>query len=365
MSLRDLSLKIALCGLCFVAAQAQAAEEKPAKSPGIIDLSEAQKDPDFKFQGEYTGYWSSGERAGEKLGLQVTPLGDGKFQAMEYRGGLPGRDWNRWDRRWWEGSRTGESVQLTTKGYSAVIANKHITITDAAGNKAGELGMVRRHSSTIGLTPPPGAIVLFSGKDTGHWEGAKVTPEGLLMEGAVTKKPFKDFRMHLEFMLPYGPERREQGRGNSGVYLQERYEVQILDSFGLVGAFNECGSLYRTVPPLQNMCLPPLTWQTYDIVFYSARFDSAGNKIHNAELTVRQNGELVQDHLQVPNKTGAGKPEGPEPRIIKLQDHHNPVRFRNIWIVELNGDQSPWNWDGSDCNCNIGPSASVTPPNYR
>jgi hypothetical protein len=140
--------------------------------------------------------------------------------------------------------------------------------------------------------------------------------------------------LHIEFRTPYMPAERGQKRGNSGVYIQGRYEVQILDSFGLDGLFNECGSLYRTQPPLVNMCFPPMSWQTYDIDFTAARFDSAGNKTAPARITVTHNGIVVQKNFEIPNKTGAGAAEGADPRPIKLQNHNDAVQFRNIWIID-------------------------------
>ena len=129
------------------------------------------------------------------------------------------------------------------------------------------------------------------------------------------------------------PSAAGQGRGNSGVYVQRRYEVQVLDSFGLDGVENECGALYRQKAPDVNMCLPPLSWQTYDIWFTAARFDAEGNKIANARITLLHNGVPVQNDYEITGKTGAGKPEGPEPFPILLQNHGNPVQYRNIWLV--------------------------------
>jgi hypothetical protein len=161
--------------------------------------------------------------------------------------------------------------------------------------------------------------------------------------GAITKRKFTDFRLHLEFRTPYMPAARGQGRGNSGVYIQQRYEVQILDSFGLVGEFNECGSLYRQTPPDLNMCLPPLAWQTYDIVFTAARFDPETKaKTAPARITVFHNGVAVHDDRAIASKTGAGQPEAPTPNPILFQNHSDPVRFRNVWFVErVDGEQTP------------------------
>jgi hypothetical protein len=132
------------------------------------------------------------------------------------------------------------------------------------------------------------------------------------------------------------PTARDQARGNSGVYIQRRYEVQILDSFGLDGAFNEAGALYRQTPPDFNMAFPPLTWQTYDIWFTPPYFAADGKtKLANARITVLHNGVAVHWNREITAKTGGGQQEGPTALPIQLQDHGNPVVFRNIWIVPL------------------------------
>ncbi len=162
-----------------------------------------------------------------------------------------------------------------------------------------------------------------------------MTEDGLLKEGTETRDAYGDFRLHLEFRLPYMPKATGQGRANSGIYVQSRYEVQVLDSFGLDGEFNECGSLYREVKPNLNMCLPPLSWQTYDIWFRGPRFDSAGQKAENANFTVWLNGVPVHENLDLPTPTGGGKRvgEGQNALPTKIQNHSNPIRFRNIWLV--------------------------------
>jgi hypothetical protein len=193
---------------------------------------------------------------------------------------------------------------------------------------------VQRTSPTLGLRPPAGALVLFDGGDPSRLSKARVTPAGLLMEGAEFATPCRDFRLHLEFLLPFMPHARGQGRSNSGVYLQSRYEVQILDSFALEGVENECGALYRQRQPDVNMCYPPLVWQTYDVEFTSPRFTATGEKVQNARVTVRHNGTLIHDNVDVPAKTGGGAAEGPNLLPTKLQNHGNPVRFRNIWLVD-------------------------------
>jgi len=215
-----------------------------------------------------------------------------------------------------------------------------------------ELTKMIRLSPTLGAEPPAGAIVLFNGKNLRQWEPTdkkpifksvkwKRTKDGAMevKKGAgsiVTKKKFTDFKLHVEFRTPFMPDKRGQARGNSGVYLQGRYEVQVLDSYGLEGVDNECGGIYKVGRPIVNMCAPPMQWQTYDITFHAPRFDNSGAKTKDASVTIVHNGVTIHDERKIPGPTGgaldnnAGEPGG-----IYLQDHGNPVQFRNIWLVEL------------------------------
>jgi len=150
----------------------------------------------------------------------------------------------------------------------------------------------------------------------------------------ITKEKYQDFQLHVEFNIPEPPEgAKDQARSNSGVYIQRRYEVQILESYGQdPPLFNGCGSLYRQKAPDKNAAKKPGEWQTYDITFKAARYEG-GKKVSGARITVVWNGVKVHDDYEIKDKTGAGKPEGPEPGPILLQDHGAKVRFRNIWIL--------------------------------
>lgn len=313
----------------------------------------AQLDEDFYLQGEYAGSLTPADCDSGAIGVQVIALGDGNFKAVEYSGGLPGNGWDRRSRRKYSGKLVSAGkAELASDNGRLLVRPGLIVATDSAGNLRGRLSKTLRMSQTLRAAPPADAKVLFSGRDGRHFSKGVVTADHLLAAGTDTREPVGDFTMHLEFRTPYMPRARDQGRGNSGVYIQGRYEVQILDSFGLEGAFNECGSLYRQRAPLVNMAFPPLAWQTYDIDFTAPRFDSAGKKTSNARLTLRHNGVVVQNDVEITAKTGAGAAEGPDPRPIKLQDHGNPVHFRNIWIVERKASAVP-------CDCLVQAATSI------
>lgn len=324
-----------------------APKSSPSKSPpkdkgklAITDLSQAKTDPDFLLQGEYLGWMHDRAGFSRPLGLQVIAGGDGKFDAVLLPGGLPATGWNRVERHKLKGNATDGLLVLQGDLHEVVVSYNQATVLDRQGNRLGELKKVRRRSPTLGLEPPPGAYVVFDGSGTDEFRNQpKLTADGNLLAGALTKATVGDFRLHLEFCTPYMPYARGQGRSNSGVYIQQRYEVQILDSFGLEGVENECAALYKQQRPDVNMALPPLAWQTYDIYFTAPRFAGDGKtKISNARITVLHNGVPVHLHREIVAKTGGGKQEGAEAFPINLQDHSNPVMFRNIWLIPNQGD---------------------------
>jgi hypothetical protein len=304
--------------------------------PKGVFLDPAEAGFDYQVQGEYAGTTET-PMGPRKWGTQVIALGDGEFQAVAYRGGLPGDGWDGSEPISVPGQRNADTVKFTSPREQAVWKDGAITAMDLEGTVVyGKVEKVQRKSPTLGAKPPAGAVVLFDGTSVDHFIGGKMTEDGLLEQGVTSKQKFQSFSIHLEFRTPFMPAARGQARGNSGFYAQGRYEAQILDSFGLKGEDNECGGIYEISDPKLNMCLPPLAWQTYDIDFKAAKYDN-GKKVEDARMTVRLNGVLVQDNVEIPRATRAAPvQEGPEPGPVFLQDHLNPVRFRNIWIVEKN-----------------------------
>ena len=292
--------------------------------------SPAEAGPDFAVQGEYAG--TVGEH---KWGAQVVALGEGKFEVAAFAGGLPGEGWKRGgDMQKGTGERKNGTVEIQGDHWTAKI-NDGVFAVYHGSEKAGELKKVERKSPTLGAQPPQGAIVLFDGSAADHFENGKLIEGNLLgATGCVSKQQFGDHSLHIEFRTPFMPKSRGQARGNSGVYVQGRYEVQVLDSFGLDGKDNECGGIYKASEPAVNMCLPPLAWQTYDIDFTAAKYDDAGKKTQNALITVKHNGVTIHDKLELKSGTPGHKPEGPGKLGLFLQNHGNPVAFRNIWAVD-------------------------------
>ena len=306
-------------------------------APSKLDSADPSKvDADYAVQGEYTGT-VKGEEGDKKLGCQVIALGDGQFTSRGFVGGLPGDGWNLNKEEMIKGSKAKDgSVTFKNDKHTGTIKDGVMTVSTLDGKKIGELKRVVRKSPTLGAKAPKGAVILFDGDKHGadQWKGGRQTKDGLLMEGCTSKRTFGDFKIHFEFRTPYKPKARGQGRGNSGFYAHGRYEVQILDSFGLEGRHNECGGIYSTKAPKLNMCYPPLTWQTYDVDFTAAKFKD-GKKVANALMTVRHNGVVIHDKTVCDHSTTASPMrEGPQPGPVFFQNHGNPVRFRNVWVVE-------------------------------
>ena len=319
--------------------KAKQPKEKP-KKPARIAINEPKEladNKDFAIQGEYEGTISlnSGEK---KVGAQVISKGEGKFAVKVLMGGLPGAGADpKAEPLMAEAKRgDGDSAEITGKTLSGTIGGGKLTLKD--GMKIDTtLTKVERKSPTIGAKPPEGAVVLFGKEgDEANWNGGKLVKlsDGTFLGvGTKSKQAFGDFKAHCEFRLPWMPNSGGQGRGNSGFYLQDRYEVQMLDSFGLKGENNECGGVYTLAKPSVNMCLPPMTWQTYDIEFTAAKFDG-DKKVKPAILTLVHNGVKIHDKVELKGSTGGGQKESAKPGPIQLQNHGDPLVFRNVWVVE-------------------------------
>jgi hypothetical protein len=294
------------------------------KAPSFLDAKAAG--PDFAIQGEYVG-----TIADDKFGAQVIARGRGQFEMVLLPGGLPGAGWTGKDRQSVMGETANGLTQFAAEGIEAAIAEGHLAVN--VNSSSGNLKKVQRQSPTLGQQPPEVATVLLGGTDLSAWNPARPEDGELMGVGTRTKAVFADFTLHLEFRTPFMPESTGQGRGNSGMYLQDQYECQILDSFGLEGLDNECGGIYKNARPLVNMCLPPLSWQTYDVEFTSAKFSADGKQLSPAKCTIHHNGVLIHDQLELQVTPGGGRNDA-RPGALYLQDHGDAVRFRNIWIVE-------------------------------
>ncbi|QDU24982.1 hypothetical protein ETAA8_00430 [Anatilimnocola aggregata] len=327
---------------------------------------------ELKMQGEYVG------QDGDKpVGVQVVARGDKAFHALVLEGGLPGDGW--------DGGRYGllESGPISEgraefrspndEGWGAVLDENGLTLK--RGDRKALLKRVDRKSETLGLQPPAGAIVLFGGmkpnvdafEERKDIEG-QTSPlmfEGNMMAGAVTKRRFRDYMLHVEFMTGWEPQNIPWRRADAGIYMLARYEVAIGDSFGfdfdLSGAtspnrpqlvsdkktsskFPEakqssaprvCGSVFTYQSKVPNSCLPPLVWQTLDIEFTAPRFDDNGKKTSKAVISVKLNGHQTVDKLEVNGPTphgfkGPETPDGP----IWFEAFGRRVLYRNIWVVE-------------------------------
>ncbi len=196
-------------------------------------------------------------------------------------------------------------------------------------------------------TPPESAVVLFDGTDLSNWTNLNGDKPGWKVENGemlviprtgdiISKETFTDHFLHIEFRCPDMPEASGQAKGNSGVFLQGRYEVQVLDSYGIeVPGKGDCGAIYNQFAPLVNACKPPLEWQTYDVIFRAPRFNDNGEVTEGPRITVIQNGLVIINNAQLAGGTGGSMGAAAEPGPLRLQDHGNDVRYRNVWVVPL------------------------------
>ena len=293
----------------------------------------AEPDP---FVGDYSGRWIGKVEVDPELHAQVIALGNDSYR-IRFVPKLflrtPQVD---------VVEAKAENGRLAFDGDSVrgEIVDGRIRGERTRGNDTFDLMKVTHASPTMGTEAPAGAKVL--GKDAWQpadgWELGEdglitVTPKGGYL---TSKETFKDLEMHMEFRNSFMPRQRGQQRSNSGVFLQDVYEVQILDSYGLEGVYDECGALYKVMAPKVNACAPPAEWQTYDIVYRAPRYEN-DELVEDPRITVRHNGVLIHHEQVMPWITAWTEEErlAPPPKDaghIKLQGHNNYVQFRNIWV---------------------------------
>lgn len=318
--------------VAFAIAATVPAADNNGKGPAYTEPPAG--DPNFSLMGEFVGVINAGKPDAKLLGLQIRAIGNDEFDAVSFLGGLPGQEAHSPEAVRMIGRRSDNFVILSGGPFAIIVEADACLLLNREGNKVGRLERIHRKSPTLGAPPPKDAVVLFDGSNIDQFTNAQMTEDGLLMEGADLKPMFQDFNLHVEFRIPYMPQADGQSRGNSGLYLQSRYECQVLDSFALEPLVNGLGSLYRFKAPELNMAFPPLVWQTYDVQFTAPRWASDGSKLRNAHVTSWINGVKVQDNVALPSKTGAGKQEEPNLLPTKFQNHGDPVRFRNIWLID-------------------------------
>lgn len=201
--------------------------------------------------------------------------------------------------------------------------------------------------NTMGASAPQGAVVLFDGASLGNWTKMDGTAAGWQVQDGLmqvvpgtgdicTKQLFTDHYLHLEFRLSSMPEASGQGKANSGVFLQGRYEIQVLDSSGWdIPGLGDCGGIYDQYAPLTNACKPAMEWQTYDVIFRAPRCEGKVVK-EPTRVTLFHNGIIVHNNVQLPGVTGAPSDLNVQlPGHLRLQDHGNIIWYRNIWALPL------------------------------
>lgn len=315
---------------------------------GLLVAAEAPVDP---FMGDWQGSLKTkdGQQA---IMAQVFPLGKGNYQAnilTQFDARIP-------PTAVLDGSVTEGKLMLVQRGVKEQMPAWAGTIADGAfvGKSAEttDFSMKKtiRLSPTLGAKPPKGAIVLLGPetrdlsaawqRDKGGPCGWKLLPEGVMevvpkAGSIITKQQFKSHRLHLEFRTPYEPDNRGQKRGNSGLYFQGRYEVQVLDSYGLEGKDNDCGGIYSISKARVNMSAPPLQWQTYDVTLQTAVMEDE-KVVKCARITVLHNGVKIHEDLALTHATTASLFKDIAPAGgLYLQDHGHAVQYRNIWVEEL------------------------------
>jgi hypothetical protein len=315
----------------------------------VAEVMATNDGTDFTVQGEYSV-------PEIQLFFQVIAKGNGNFDIVGYKGRLPGEGWDRSRARFFGKGEikdgkleiTGVKMDIPRKGEEREIIfdddqkvkwgmsarRENGKTFFAMHGKEFEAVKLERKSPTLGEKAPEGAFVVFDGTNLDNFEaGAKINEKTGDLWAEAQTKPFerRPYKMHIEFLTSFMPHSEGQARSNSGVYIDDSYECQVLDSFGLEGKDNECGGFYQASQPIVNMAFPPLTWQTYDIDFTPAKFED-GKKVANARFTVYHNGVKIHDDIELSENTPGHKPEEDAAHGLYLQGHGNHVQYRNIWV---------------------------------
>ena len=305
------------------------------------------------FMGEYEGTYQADRSQTTKAAAKVIAEGPGYYRVVVQAKPLtPGEPTAQFEIY---GVQQGTKVNLFGRAnaglWHGMIAGDKLVADPGYYGIGLDLRKTTRMSPTEGAQPPADAVVLLPfapGKlpDPSAWNGGPWKPQddGSLQcdpsKGSIkTKQSFGDMKLHVEFWLPLMADNFGQARANSGVIINNIYEIQVLDSFGLVPSMGDCGAIYDQTRPTLNASLPPEHWQTYDITFRAPRMNPDGAVKEKAHVTVELNGIKVQDNIAIEGATAGHEPGKPPANVatgpLQLQDHGNRIRYRNIWLVEL------------------------------
>ncbi|MCF6286741.1 MAG: DUF1080 domain-containing protein [Candidatus Hydrogenedentes bacterium] len=298
------------------------------------------------FEGSFTSGWPE-----VSISAQIVALGKGKHLAkitidgikVEVTGKTKGKAEDGlclYDDTVDAGDELGGKYRVVGQVTGGIFT---ATVEGNEGRGTFELKRVVKGSPTMGKKAPAGATVLL---------GKSAAPDAFVREplwqifadgvmkpsysSAISKEEFGSAQYHIEFKTPFMPEERGQGRGNSGVYLMGRYEMQVLDSYTEEPRDNFCGGIYKKAVPIVNACAPPEEWQTYDITFHAPQFDASGKKTKDAMFSAVHNGIVIHDKVVLPDCTPGGVSGEEAARgVLMLQYHHNDVSYRNVWIQPI------------------------------